>query len=183
MAWTYPTTIANDDPPNATVLQRNLDFARRKINSISDTEVAGISEGGSPPRITFDEVSGHTHDGTGSAYMAPAFSGTTIREGAVYISRVVVNVAAISFSTDLITGTPITRVMDVFVGVGIGGSAPNSIVTSPMVDADVNDGTYYAIVNPAGAVDEVFIWNGIASTGGGAGGGVDTAFTAVIIGI
>lgn len=184
MAWTYPYSIANGDPPDAARLQRLLDVARRNINSVTDGEVSGISGGGSPERLHFDPVSGHTHTGTDSSLLALAQNATPILQGSVKVATFSIDVAAISFSTDLVAGTGITRIMGLWVGADTFIGPVNTATTNQnMVSIDVNDGTFYYLIEPAAGADEAYIWNGIASTAGGTADGQVLTYRVFMVGV
>lgn len=181
MTWSYPYTISNGQRADAAKVQGLFDYARRKVNSVTNAEMAGISEGGVPARVTFDVDGGHNHNDSTSEAIALAVNGLAPIQGSVKVASKFVNVAAISFSSDLVTGTGITKLMGIEV-MGVGTNV-GEYTTAFQMDADVNDGFYYTIVNPAGATDEAYIFNGIGSTGGGTGGGVDWPFYVVMVGI
>lgn len=181
MTWNYPHTISNGQRADASKVQSLMDYARRKINAVSNAEITGISEGGVPSRINFDPIAGHDHDDTNEEAIALAVNGLFPIQGSVKVASKVVNVAAISFSSNLVTGTGITRLMAIEVySIGTDVGEYN---TGFQLSSDVNDGTYYIIVNPAGATDEAFIWNGVGSTASGTAGGVDWQFYVLMVGI
>jgi len=179
MTWAYPYSIVNGDSRDASKLQGLLDYARRRVNAITDGEMTGITEGGLPPRINFDPVGGHDHDGVGETAIVPANRVTAI-QGSVKVFSGVVDIAAISWSTDLVTGSGLTKVIGVWVGAIAG--AVDRYATAASINADVNDGSYYVVVNPAGATDEVFIFNGIGSTTSYTAAGLDLSYYFIMVG-
>jgi hypothetical protein len=185
MTWVYPYTIANGDPPDASKLQGLFDFARRKVNSITDGEITGISEGGTPPRVNFDPVAGHDHDGTGETAIILAQMGLFTIQGAVKVAAVTVAVPPISFSTNLMLGTGLTRAIMVWAGyLWVPSGFPSAAyINDQLTDSQVDDNHYYVVVNPAGATDEVYVFNGIGSNGGFTGGGLDLEFRVLLVGI